>query len=223
MKRTRYEEASAEPAEEPQRPEPRGKYDVAECFSPPRVAARARERGFRAGWSLDIRHEDGITKRRWDLSNLAEAEEAFRMVQRDKPQLVVLCPPCTKFCNLLNLNRRAVPRKDWIVAVRMVNVAAKIAELQLDGHRHFVFEHPLSASSWKLPRLRRLRARAGVTEATVHLCMFGLVSRDSFVEAPAKKPTRILTTSTAIRDMVSRTCDKQHRHVQLVSGRAAAS
>ena len=55
------------------------------------------------------------------------------------------------------------------------------------------------------------------------MCMFGLVSRDSEGVAPAKKPTRILTSSTAIRDMVSRVCDHQHRHVQFVSGRASAA
>ena len=201
----------------------RGKFDVCEAFSPPRVALRARERGLRDGWSLDIRHADGRTRRRWNLADLSEAEEVFKMVERDKPQLVVLCPPCTKFCNLWNLVKHGVPRGEWLEAVRMVNVAVRIAELQLDGNRHFIFEHPLTASSWKLPSLRRLRARAGVCEAVVHMCMFGLVSTDSSSTAPAKKPTRILTSSTAIRDQVCRVCDHQHRHVQLVNGRASAA
>ena len=201
----------------------RGKYDVCEAFSPPRVALRAQERGLRAGWSLDILHEDGRTKRRWDLSKREGAEEAFRMVERDRPQLVTLSPPCTKFCALWHLVKHGVPRHEWLQAVRMVNVAVRIAELQLDGGRHFVFEHPLTASSWKLPSLRRLRARAGVTETTLHMCMFGLVSRDAAGEAPAKKPTRVLTSSEAIRDKLARFCSHQHRHVQLISGRAAAA
>ena len=201
----------------------RGKYDVAEMFSPPRVAARGRERGFRAGWSLDIRHEDGITHRKWDLANKDEAEEAFTMIKRDKPQVVILSPPCIKFCKLWNLCKTGVPRRDWLHAVRMVNVAVHAAHLQLDGGRHFVFEHPLSASSWRLPALRRLRARAGVTETTVHMCAFGLTSRDHFGEAPVLKPTRILTSSWAIRDAVAKKCSRDHRHVQLVSGRAAAA
>ena len=172
-KRTRLESEPAEPAE----PLPdevglvaaipieiissvarRGKYEVCECFSPPRVALRARERGLRDGWSFDIRHADGRTKRRWNRADPVEAEESFAMVQRDKPQLVILCPARTTCCSLWNLVKHGVPRNEWLHAVRMVNVAVRIAELQLDGLRHFLFEHPLTASSWKLPSFRRLRA-----------------------------------------------------------------
>ena len=172
---------------------------------------------------MDIEHVDGRTKRRWDLSNLAEVEEAFRQVRRDKPQLLVLSPPCTKFCSLQNLRKWGIPRSEWVYAVRMVNVAVRLGELQLDGGRDFVFEHPLGASSWRLPSLRRLRRRAGVCEATVHMCMHGLKAEDKEGIAPAMKPTRILTSSVAIRDSVARVCDRSHRHVQLVSGRAAAA
>ena len=202
---------------------PEGKYDVCEAFSPPRVAARARERGLRGGWSLDIIGDDDVTQRRWDLSCPKHAEEAFRLVARDKPRLVVLSPPCTKFSSLWFLMKKAMPREEWLHAVRMVNVAVKIAEIQLDGGRHFVFEHPLTASSWKLPSLKRLRARAGVHETSLHMCAFGLTSQDACGEALAKKPTRILTSSSAICEKLSRFCSKDHRHVLLMSGRAAAA
>ena len=145
------------------------------------------------------------------------------MIRRDKPRLIVLCPPCTKFSRLLQLRKYSIPRAEWLRAVRMVNVAVRCAELQLDGNRHFVFEHPLAATSWKLRSLRRLRARAGVVETTVHMCMFGLTSKDALGVAPAMKPTRIVTSSAAIRDSVRRLCDHKHRHVQLLNGRAAAA
>ena len=169
---------------------------------------------------MDITHQDGVTRRSWDLANPSQAEEAFNVVKRDKPQLVMLSPPCTKFCNLWNLMKKDVPRDEWLHAVRMVNVAVRIAEIQLDAGRHFVFEHPLTARSWKLPSLRRLRSRAGVCEAVAHMCQFGLESSDKEGMGLAKKPTRLLTSSTAIRDMLSRRCPGDHRHVQLVSGRA---
>ena len=63
--------------------ERRGKYDICEAFSPPRVAARARERGLRDGWSLDIRDGDSRTKHRWNLADSAEANKAFEMLKRD--------------------------------------------------------------------------------------------------------------------------------------------
>ena len=206
-----------------QRSRPGGKYDVCEAFSPPRDAARARERGLRGGWSLDIQCEDGTTKRSWDLSCPKQAEEAFKLISRDKPQLIVLSPPCTKFCSLWYFKNMAIPRQEWLQAVRMVNVAVRFAELQLEGGRHFVFEHPLTARSWKLPRVQRLRARAGVSETSLHMCAFGLESQDEMGVAPAKKPTRILTSSTAICEKLTRVCSQDHRHVQLLSGRAAAA
>ena len=110
---------------------------MCEVFSPPRVAPHAEKRGLRAGWSLDIKSVDGITGRRWDLLNVKEREMAFDLVRRDKPQTVILSPPCTKFCTLLRLCRNGIDRGEWLDAVRMVNTAVRIAEMQLDGGRHF--------------------------------------------------------------------------------------
>ena len=201
----------------------RGKYDVCEVFSPPRVAPVAKDRGLRGGWSLDIRTADGVTGRRWDLLNPVGRDMAFDLIRRDKPHTVILSPPCTKFCALLRLCKNGVDRKSWVEAVGMVNIAMKIAEMQLDAGRHFIFEHPLTASSWRLPSLKRLRQRAGVCETVLHQCMYGLESKDKEGVAPAKKATRILCSSTAVRDQLSRRCDGNHRHVQLISGRPAAA
>ena len=96
---------------------------------------------------MDIQHFDGVTSKRWDLSNLDEIEQALDMVRRDKPFFVSLSPPCTKCCALLRLCRHPVDRREWIKAVRMVNVAVKMAEIQLNAGRHFLFEHPLTARS----------------------------------------------------------------------------
>ena len=201
-----------------------GKFDICEVYSQPRVTTYAAEGSLRPGWSLDICGKDGITKRSWDLRKREDQDSAFDLVRRDKPYTVVLSPPCTKFCALQNLRKNQMSRQEWLEAVRMINVAVKIAEIQLQQGRHFVFEHPLTASSWRLPSLRRLRDRAGVFEATVHMCMFGLETTGQFgATTPAMKPTRILTSSMAVRDKIRRTCDGSHSHAQLVSGRAAAA
>ena len=166
-----------------------GKYDVCEVFSPPRVTPFAEARGLRAGWCLDIGTTDTVTGRRWNLIDSSEREMAFDLIRRDKPHTVTLSPPCTKLCALLRLCRTGVDREAWVEAVQMVNVAVKIAEMQLDAGRHFVFEQPLTASSWRLPSLRRLRRRAGVSETVFHQCMYGLKSADREGLGLAKKPT----------------------------------
>ena len=45
----------------------RGRYDVCEMFSPPRIVETASKSGLRAGWSMDVLHVDGVTRKRWDL------------------------------------------------------------------------------------------------------------------------------------------------------------
>ena len=42
-------------------------YTCAEVFSPPRLCDRARERGMKGGWSLDLSAVDPITGEKWDL------------------------------------------------------------------------------------------------------------------------------------------------------------
>ena len=200
-----------------------GRYDVCEAFSPPRMTEAAAKNGLRSGWSLDIQHVDGATGRRWDLAKPGQMQEALDLIRRDKPFLVTLSPPCTKFCALLQLCRHPVDRQQWLEAVRMVNFAVRVAELQLDARRHFVFEHPLTASSWRLPSLKRLRRRAGVFESSFHMCAYGLTSTDRSGTGPARKATRVLTSSMAIRDQLLRRCPGDHEHVQLISGRPAAA
>ena len=200
-----------------------GKFDLCEVFSPPRTVVVAKENGLRGGWSLDIRHEDGTTGRSWDLSRREEMDSVFELLRRDKPFMVTLSPPCTKFCALLRLCRKDVDRKEWLQAVRFVNFAVRVAKHQLENGRHFIFEHPLTASSWRLPSLVRLRKAAGVYEGVLHMCQYGLTSRDAAGEAPARKATRILTSSVAVRDLLLRKCLGDHRHVQLISGRPAAA
>ena len=201
----------------------RGKYEVVEIFSPPRVCARARERGKNGGWSLDWMVMDPITRQTWDLRQDHVKRKVLGMLRRDRPELVVACPPCTLFSMLQNLSgdpRTRCPVK-WKEAVDMVDFAVEVCLEQLKAGRHFVFEHPLSATSWRVTRLDELRKTKGVHEATGHMCAYGMRARDLYGEAPVMKPTRYLTSSRSIQEKLCRRCEGGHRHVQLVSGRAA--
>ena len=53
-------------------------------------------------------------------------------------------------------------------------------------------------------------------------CEFGLMSKDELGEAPAKKPTSLLTNSVEVDRTMSRKCRGGHRHVHLLAGRARA-
>jgi len=203
----------------------RGKYDVAEIFSPPRVSLQARKRGMAGGWSLDWMHVDPISGMKWDLRQPHTQKKVVDMIRRDKPRVIVACPPCTLFSQLQWLSgdpKERAPEK-WAEAVAMVEFAVQVCELQLAEGRGFVFEHPLTATSWSLPCLKRLRQRAGVLQAVTHMCAFGMESSDAHGNGLAMKPTRFLTSSQAIFDKLNVKCSRDHRHVHLISGRAAGA
>ena len=193
--------------------------DVAEVFSPPRTAARARERGLRGGWSLDLQCEDPWTGRPWDLGDESTREAARRLLRRTRPKLLVASPPCTVFSQMQNLNGGPRDKVKYEEAVGLLAFAVELCELQAHAGRKFVFEHPAFASSWKLPCLLKLRELSGTCEVVFHMCQFGMQVRDQLGEALAYKPTRICTNSVSIAEKLDRRCQRDHRHVRLECGR----
>jgi len=202
-----------------------GKYSVCEVFSPPRICARARERNMRGGWSLDWVTKCPTTGMSWDLSLEKMQKKAMALLKKDKPGLIVCSPPCTLFSVLQNLTGDPKCRNPeaYDKAVKLVEFAVEMCKEQNRAGRLFAFEHPLSATSWKLPALKELMKKEGVRQTTIHQCAYGLTSHDEWGEGLVMKPTRIITNSQAIADKLQRRCDRSHRHVQLVSGRAAAA
>ena len=60
----------------------------------------------------------------------------------------------------------------------------------------------------------------GVTCLVLDQCMYGLVSEDQEGVAPARKTTRIATNLWGAERLLSTRCNRAHRHVQLVDGKA---
>ena len=87
----------------------------------------------------------------------------------------------------------------------------------------FYLEHPLTASSWRMPGLEALRAAEDVFDIVLHACRFGLNSIDCLGEGLVKKPTRVITNMASIAGHIDRQCTGYHRHVHLVSGKAKAA
>ena len=60
-------------------------------------------------------------------------------------------------------------------------------------------------------------------EAIGDMCAFGMSASDAWGEALVMKLTSYLTSSQGNVGKLSQRCDKQHRHVHLVWGRARAA
>ena len=195
--------------------------DVAELFSPPRTAERARQRGLKGGWSLDKEVVDPWTGKTWDLSGERAREAARSLLKKTKPKLLIVSPPCTMFSQMQRISGGPKDKVKYEEAVKLLELAVEMCFLQARAGRMFLFEHPAFATSWRLPCLERLRDLQGAQEVVFHMCRFGMQLRDQEGEGPVYKPTRICTNSMAIAGKTNLRCQGGHRHVRLESGRPA--
>ena len=193
-------------------------YDVAEIFSPPRTTARAARHGLTRGWSLDLDHMCPVTGRKWDLTDVTDIRRAWGLLRRSRPKLLIASPPCTLFSTLQNLTGGVQDGPKYREAVAMVELAVEMCIEQCRNKRYFIFEHPRSATSWRLPCLQRLASLPGMRYSDFDMCCFGMTQPQHGIETPVRKPTRIFTNSSAIDGLVARRCEGGHAHVPLLGG-----
>ena len=200
-----------------------GTYDLVELFSQPRVTKVATEMGLRGGWSCDLNHIDPVTNRCYDLSTEEDQNRVWRMLGRDKPLVVGLSPECTLFSQLQNLRKTEIDPVALAKAIECIKFSVRVARYQMRKGRLFYFEHPLSATSWNLDELWDLVHEDDVEAVIAHMCRFGLTSKDEYGEGLVRKATKIATNLPSIASAVGLQCEGGHRHVHLISGRAAAA
>ena len=198
--------------------------DIMEVYSPPRVTLEAElqnNRGIEPRWKVG-QARDLTTG--YDFNTPKDRGYALPQLRHWKPALLVLSPPCTTASPLRNLSDH---KRDPIIVQQErsegrqhFEFSIDLAEEQDDNHRAFLLEQPLTATSWKNPRVMRLKNRPGVYAITVHMCQFDLRTRDGEL---AKEPTMLLTNCYPLVKWLSRRCTQDHARQQLVRGRAAAA
>ena len=202
-------------------------YDICEMFSPPRIARWAKRQGLVGGWSLDLSSACPVTGRAWDCRKEEDRAWARRMLYRDRPNMLVLCPPCTLFSQLQNLAPGGLPPErcpeKWSEALMFLEFAIEMCRIQQRGGRGFLFEHPAAATSWEVEAVKNLLAEKGVMSSVFDMCRFGMSAQDQEGKGLVRKSTRIMTNIEELADVLSVRCTGGHRHVHLMSGRAAAA
>ncbi len=128
---------------------------------------------------------------------------------------------CTAFSNLQNLAKHKgdleQKKRTLLNSIMHVKFCIELCIEQMEnGRRYFCFEHPASATSWKLPEMVVMRVVG-------HMCVHGMKSKDEQGEGLVLKPIGWATNSPYIARELSVRCTKDHRHVQLLSGRARAA
>ena len=165
----------------------------------------------------------------WDFSKASDRQLARSMIEEQKPTWVVGSPPCTFFSawnqginhKKMRPERVEALRKEAILHLHFV---AGLYKLQLDGGRHFLHEHPATATSWSDPWITKLMQHPKVSAVVSDQCEYGLLTPDTDgIPTPAKKPTRWMSSSPFMLNRLSRRCKGDHVHQHLVGGRAKAA
>ena len=205
--------------------------DVAEFYSPPRIAEMAARMGLRAGWSLDLNTQDS-DGRWWDFNNKEMRNRAVRRILTDKPLLLIGSPMCTIHSAMNNINHAKMPRQvvqeRFEYARRHLQFATQLYQLQIQGGRYFLHEHPQSASSWQEQCIQEVSKLKGVQKVIGDQCRYGQRARGVDGDGPARKATGFMTNSPCIALQLQRRCPNRkgypvHQHVQLDGGKAKAA
>jgi hypothetical protein len=202
------------------------KAKIAELYSPPRVTTYLGSLphvNLKAGMTFDLRM--GRDGKKWDFLKAEDRIRARRLISQEKPFIVIGSPPCTDFSawnTRLNHKRMSESevRRRRIEAETLLGFAIEVYEHQLRHGRHFLHEHPASATSWDVPRMAELRRKKGIGEVVSHLCQFGLTARAGEKQTPAMKPTRFLSSAEEVLRHLDRKCPRTHQHQRLSQGRA---
>ncbi len=188
--------------------------DVAEVYSPPRIAKKACESGLRAGSSYDIRTG-------YDLATKEGIKKMWEGLVEDDPELTILCPPCTPFSVLQSWNyeRMLLAKAICLLGegLHHVEVAAEVALWQYYRGKLFLFEHPLGSKAWSEEVMQHIMQLPGAFVCRTDMCRYGMRVRDGL----NLKPTRWVTNSWEVARELQRRCNGEHEHEALLGGKAA--
>ena len=188
---------------------------VSEIYSPPRITAELQRRPRKhllPGFALDLTVVDPEDGEAWDFCQPDKREKARRLRRRQKPFLLIGSPECTAFCTWQYLNESKAAdvneiKRQRIRASLHMDFVASLYREQVEDGLYFLHEHPLWATSWKLPSIENLLKISGVERVHGDQCQYGAeVQRGQHRGSPVMKPTGFLSNSPKIRDALSKRC-----------------
>ncbi len=194
---------------------------LSEVYSVPRVteaAARLPSCGLVPGFAFDLRTCNAAGKP-WDFRDKDMRREAKRMLEEQKPWILVGSPPCTPFSTWQALNERKRPaekvQSEWDEGVAHLEFMSELYAMQHRGGRYFLHEHPEHANSWGVECIRRVAAMPHVEETVGDQCQYGQQTAEG---EPIKKGTRWLSNSPCILEALNRRCSGRGGKCSRASG-----
>ena len=202
-----------------------GHADVAEIYSPPRVTSLAEKYGMLPGFALDITVTDPDDGLPWNFDKLSKRKKAIKLIKTQSPKLLIGSPMCTAFSIIQGLNKGRMDPEKWDKmrkhGQKHLKFACELYKMQHSAGRYFIHEHPATANRWEEHCVQEVIYLKGVVTNKSHMCRFGMASVDEQGGGLVKKPTRYMTNAPLMAEELEMFCTGDHRHVQLVGGRAA--
>lgn len=184
---------------------------AAEYYSPPRVLPHIGS--CKCFLSLDL-----LTG--WDFTDAKNRRLSMEALKKYEVDMCILSPPCTMFSALQVLFKNfekmdpAVFKKRWGEAEQFVAHSMEVAEHQLHREKYFAFEHPRTASSWKLEAVERISSYSQVGKVHFDQCRLGLASPSGKL---FKKRTTIMSNhSRLLAELAKYQCNKAHEHQPII-------
>jgi hypothetical protein len=169
---------------------------VSDIYSPPRVTAAAKllpSLRCIPGFALDLTTSDADGKP-WDFDILENRVRAKRLVEEQRPALLICTPMCTAFSAWQRINNRRrdpdVVSEEYRRALVHLQFCCDLYLIQKRNNRYFLHEHPQQAASWSEEAVMDILAKSGVEKVLAHQCQFGAVDAAGL---PVKKPTCFMT------------------------------
>ena len=190
----------------------RSQCKVAELFSPPRFAEKARQWGA-SGRSYDI-------KQGWDLTDPKVQRVVDEELEHLQPELLVCCPECKHWGGWYRLNQHRLPLLQQLANKQQAKKQAQFCvdqiKKQLRRGGRVLVEHPWNSDLWQFEPLRKLLRAQQLTLTRNDMCAYDL--KDPQTGLPIKKPTGLAVSH---RDMVDQavTCPGHAEH-RLIAGQS---
>ena len=139
---------------------------VSEVYSAPRVTEAARRHarlGCIPGVALDLTSMDDEGNP-WNFDIEAMRVKAEKLLNAQRPELLIGSPMCTPFSNLQNLNNAKrdpeVVAREQAAGRRHLAWCCHLYQRQMARGGYFLHEHPAFATSWKEPCVLKLHGHA---------------------------------------------------------------
>ena len=102
----------------------------------------------------------------------------MQFVEDDKPMLLIASPMCCPFTSWQNINHEkmdpAEVERRVADGLKHLKFTVDLCAKQLREGRYFLFEHPMTASSWASEMLHWLGAQPGVDKVSFDFCALGM-------------------------------------------------